>query len=243
LVQAVTLATSTPLRVPSGHAQLYQFGAFSTGYQRLNVSRETCSFEHVCGPWRRIGSCPKPILGLSRSSVAATRENRPINAISALLALITGVIHASLASVLAVGDLRPNLMLAAVVTVTALLGLGTGAVWAFVGGLTVNLLTTDPLGSVPLGFLLVAGLLTGASRLVGRSGAPLALLGGVLGSLLVDLVGLIVLVLVGGAPLPQPASLAGLLLPTAAVNGLLAALVFVAARAALSRFGLEPSPI
>jgi cell shape-determining protein MreD len=134
-------------------------------------------------------------------------------------------------------------MLAALVAVTALLGLGTGAVWAFVGGLTVNLLTTDPLGSVPLGLLLVAGLLTGASRLVGRSGAPLALLGGAIGSLLVDLVGLIVLVVVGGAPLPQPGSLAGLLLPTAAVNGLLAALAFVAARGALSRFGLEPSPI
>jgi hypothetical protein len=109
--------------------------------------------------------------------------------------------------------------------------------------LTVNLLTTDPLGSVPLGLLLVAGLFTGASRLVGRSGAPLALLGGVIGSLLVDLVGLVALVLVGGAPLPQPASVAGLLLPSAAVNGLLAALVFLAARAALSRFGLEPSPI
>jgi len=194
---------------------------------------------------REAGSeaCPEPILGLSRPRVAATRENRPINAISALLAFITGVFHASLAPVLAVGDLRPNLMLAAVVTVTALLGLGTGAVWAFVGGLTVNLLTTDPLGSVPLGLLLVAGLLASASRLVGRSGVVLALLGGVIGSLLVDLVGLIVLVLVGGAPLPQPGSVAGLLLPTAALNGLLTALAFVAARAALSRFGFEPSPI
>jgi len=52
-----------------------------------------------------------------------------------------------------------------------------------------------------------------------------------------------VLVLVGGAPLPEPGSLAGLLLPTAVLNGLLAALVFLAARVALSRFGLEPSPI
>jgi cell shape-determining protein MreD len=222
---------------------LYQFGAFSTAYQRLNVSRETRLSSTFAGPGGRIGSVPTPILGLSRPSVAATRENRPINAISALLAFITGVIHASLAPVVAVGDLRPNLMLAALVAVTALLGLGTGAVWAFVGGLTVNLLTTDPLGSVPLGLLLVAGLLTGASRLVGRSVAPLALLGGAIGSLLVDLVGLIVLVVVGGAPLPQPGSLAGLLLPTAAVNGLLAALAFVAARGALSRFGLEPSPI
>ena len=166
-----------------------------------------------------------------------------MNAISALLAFITGVIHASLAPVLAMGDLRPNLMLAAVVAITALLGLSTGAGWAFLGGLTVNLLTTDPLGSVPLGLLLVAGLVGGASRLVGRSGALLALLGGVFGSLVVDLVGLIALVLVGGAPLPQPGPVAGLLVPTAAINGVLAALAFLAARAALLRFGFEPSPI
>jgi cell shape-determining protein MreD len=137
---------------------------------------------------------------------------------------------------------RPNLILAGVVTVTALSGLDAGIIWAFVGGLTVNLLTTDPLGSVPLGLLLVVGLTAGIGRLLGRHGAVLALLAGVLGSLVVDLVGMVVLMLVGGAPAYQPASLLGILLPTAAVNAVLAAVLFIAARAALSRFGFEPAP-
>jgi len=158
------------------------------------------------------------------------------------LAFIIGVIHAGLAPVLAVGDMRPNLILFGVVAATTLAGLGAGAIWAFVGGLTVNLLTTDPLGSVPLGLLLAAGLIAGVGRLLGRYTAVMALLAGVVGSLIVDVVGLVVVVLVGGAPVFLPGSGAGLLLPTAAVNGLLSALVFVAGRATLARFGFEPSP-
>lgn len=126
-------------------------------------------------------------------------------------------------------------------TVTALSGLDAGITWAFVGGLTVNLLTTDPLGSVPLGLLLVVVLTVGMGRLMGRHGVVLALLGGALGSLVVDLVGIVVLMLVGGAPASQTATLPGLLLPTAAVNAVLAAVLFIAARAALSRFGFEPA--
>jgi cell shape-determining protein MreD len=155
---------------------------------------------------------------------------------------VLGVLHAGLAPVLSVGDVRPSLILAAVVTVTALSGLDSGITWAFVGGLTVNLLTTDPLGSVPIGLLLVVALTAGIGRLVGRHGAVLALLAGALGSLIVDLVGMVVLVLVGGSPASQPASLLGLLVPTAAVNAVLAAMLFIAARAALSRFGFEPAP-
>lgn len=138
--------------------------------------------------------------------------------------------------------MRSNLILAGVVAATALAGLDAGITWAFVGGLTVNLLTTDPLGSVPLGLLLVVGLTAGIGRLLGRHGAVLALLAGALGSLVVELVGMVVLMLVGGAPASQPALLLGLFLPTAAVNAVLAAVLFIAARAALSRFGFEPAP-
>ncbi|MGH2462723.1 MAG: hypothetical protein ACRDFZ_03745 [Candidatus Limnocylindria bacterium] len=140
------------------------------------------------------------------------------------------------------GDLRPNLILVGVVAVTLLMGLGAGAIWAFIGGLTVNLLTTDPLGSVPLGLLLTAGLVAGIGGLFGSHGAVLALIGGLLGSLVADVVGLVVLVIVGGAPIAQPGTLAGLLVPTAMLNGILAGLAFVAARAALGRLDFQPSP-
>lgn len=190
----------------------------------------------------RFGPAPKPILDAPALKSQRPASNRPINALSALFAFVIGVIHAGLAPVLSVGDMRPSLILAGVVTVTALSGLDAGLTWAFVGGLTVNLLTTDPLGSVPLGLLLVVGLTAAIGGLLGRHGAILALLAGAIGSLLVDVVGMIVLVLVGGSPASQPSALIGLLLPTAAINAVLAALLFVAARAALSRFGFEPAP-
>lgn len=181
-----------------------------------------------------------PYTGPSRPVPRSDPENRPINVISALLAFVTGVIHASLAPLLAMGDLRPNLILAAVVTATALFGLGTGAVWAFVAGLTANLLTTDPLGTLPLGLLLVAGMVAAVGRGIGRTGPVLALFGGLVGSLLLDVVGLGGVLLEGGSlPIAQIPELARLIIPTAVVNGALAVSLFVATRLIVSRFGYE----
>ena len=61
-----------------------------------------------------------------------------------------GIVHAGLSPVIEIAGVRPNLMLVAVVLVTALAGFGPGVVWAFAGGLTANLLTNDPLGAGPL---------------------------------------------------------------------------------------------
>lgn len=179
-----------------------------------------------------------PYTGRSRPVARIDPENRPINVISALLAFATGVIHASLAPLLAMGDLRPNLILAAVVTATSLFGLGTGAVWAFVAGLTANLLTTDPLGSLPLGLLLVAGMVAAVGRGVGRTGPLLALFGGLVGSLMLDVVGLGGVLLEGGSlPISQVPELVRLIVPTALINGALAVALFVATRLIVSRLG------
>jgi cell shape-determining protein MreD len=182
-----------------------------------------------------------PVLYCSKPPRARSDpENRPINVISALLAFMTGVIHASLAPLLSMGDLRPNLILAAVVTATALFGLGTGAVWAFVAGVTANLLTTDPLGTLPLGLLLVAGMVAAVGRAVGRTGPVLALFGGLVGSLLLDVVGLAGVLLDGGSlPFGQLPELARLIVPTALLNGALAVVLFVATRMIVGRFGYE----
>ena len=100
--------------------------------------------------------------------------------------------------------MRPNLILAAVVVVT-ILGDGRGRLWAFIGGLTANLLTTDALGTIPLGLLLVVGMVTVLDRALGRRTALLALLGGAAGSVLLDLVGVGLLVLQVG-PEPRPST-------------------------------------
>ncbi len=139
------------------------------------------------------------------------------------------------------GDVRPNLILAAVVAVTALVGLGAGAMWAFVGGLTANLLTTDALGTIPLGLLLVAGMVTLLSRVLGRHAAALALLGGVAGSMVLDALAIGVLVLNGGTGgVIRPPDLLALVVPSAIVNGLLAVALYLVARTAMTRLGYEP---
>jgi cell shape-determining protein MreD len=167
-------------------------------------------------------------------------RDQPINLLSALLALATGVIHASLAPLLAMGDVRPNLILAAVVAVTALFGLGAGAVWAFVGGLSANLLTTAPLGAIPLGLLLVAALVAVLARLLGRQAVALAALGGLMGSALLDLGSAVMLVLGGHAATGMgPGNLLAVVVPTAVMNAALAAVVYLAGRAAVRRLAPE----
>jgi cell shape-determining protein MreD len=142
----------------------------------------------------------------------------------------------------ATGDLRPNLILAAVIAMTLVFGLGPGTTWAFVGGLTTNLLTTDPLGTIPLGLLAVAGLTALAARGLGRGSVALALAAGAGGSLLLDAASAAALALSGGGASPDVGGVAWALLPTAVVNGVLAGLFFLLARALSARFGSrEPS--
>jgi hypothetical protein len=150
-------------------------------------------------------------------------------------------VHASLAPLLAMGDVRPNLILAAVVAVTALLGLGAGGTWAFVGGLTANLLTTDALGTIPLGLLLAAGLVTLLARALGRHPAALALVGGMAGSIVLDALAVGVVLVNGGiGGVIRPSDLVGVVVPSAIVNGLLAVGLYLVARAAMTRLGYEP---
>jgi rod shape-determining protein MreD len=80
---------------------------------------------------------------------------------------VVGIVHAALAPVIVIGGAKPNLALAAVVLVTTQLGFGAGVTWAFVTGLTVNLLVGEPLGTVPLGLLLAAALVAGGQRVLG----------------------------------------------------------------------------
>ena len=75
--------------------------------------------------------------------------------------------HAGLAPVIVVGGVKPNLVLVAVVLVTCLAGFLPGITFAFVAGLTANLLVGEPLGSVPLIMLVIAAMVAGGSRVFG----------------------------------------------------------------------------
>lgn len=148
--------------------------------------------------------------------------------------------HAGLSPVIEVAGVRPNLMLVAVVLVTALLGFGPGIAWAFAGGLMANLLVQDPLGSIPLAMLLVSALVAGGHRLFGRLVWVYPVLACFAGSVLADLVELGVYRLVDqplrvGVPLE-------LIIPAAFLNAAILALLLLPARALTARLVPEEKP-
>jgi cell shape-determining protein MreD len=132
-----------------------------------------------------------------------------------------------------VGDVHPNLMIVAVVLVTAVSGFSPGVTVAFVGGLTANLLVRDPLGSLPLELLLLTALVAGGERLFGRLSWAYPLASVALGSILVEIMSLAILQLVdeplgGGFP-------AGRIAAAALLNTGIAAIVILPTRLLLAR--------
>jgi rod shape-determining protein MreD len=139
------------------------------------------------------------------------------------------------APVIVIGDVHPNLILVAVVLVTVLYGFLPGVGWAFVGGLTANMLIRQPLGSLPLGLLVVAAAVAGGERLFGRLswGYPLASV--FVGSVVADVMGLGILQMVdvplaGGFPVQR-------VLAAALLNTVIAAIAMVPARMVLAGAG------
>lgn len=164
-----------------------------------------------------------------------SRSRNQITYVSLLLAVLIGILHAAVAPILVIGDVHPNLVLVAVVLVTALTGFGPGVAWAFVGGLTANLLTRDPLGSLPLALLLVAALVAGAERLFGRLSWAYPLASIAIGSVVVDLLSLAILQMVDlplGGGLPAQRIAAAALLNTA-----IGAIVLLPTRILMTRAG------
>jgi len=158
-----------------------------------------------------------------------------ITYVALLLAVLIGILHAAVTPVLAIGDVHPNLVLIAVVLVTALGGFAPGVAWAFIGGLTANLLTQQPLGSVPLGLLVVAAGVAGGARLFGQLAWVYPIASVAIGSVIVDLISLGILKMVdvplaGGIP-------AGRIAAAALLNAAIAAVVLGAVRILLARSG------
>lgn len=137
--------------------------------------------------------------------------------------------HAALAPIIVVGEVKPNLILVAVVLVTAAFGFSHGILWAFIGGTMANLLVPQPLGTIPLVLLLVAALVAGGGRLIGRLSLPYPVAAALGASLVADALTLSILGLVAepvasGLPLD-------LMLPAAVLNAALVAVLVLPVRA------------
>jgi rod shape-determining protein MreD len=154
--------------------------------------------------------------------------------------VVAGIAHAGLAPEIEIAGVRPNLMLVAVVLVTALLGFGPGVVWAFAGGLTANLISTTPIGSIPLSLLLVSALVAGGDRVFGRLTWLYPILAAFAGSMLADLV------IVGVFRLLSDSVTSGvpldLMLPAAVLNAAITGLLLYPVRVLARRVVLDEKP-
>lgn len=200
---------------------------------------------HVKRACQPLGRRPRPrILGGParplRDAVHRVGRGTQISYIGLLLAVVTGTLHAAVAPVIAIGDVHPNLVLVAVVTVTVIRGFGPGVAWAFVAGLTANLLTREPLGSIPLGLLLVVAAVSGGARLFGRLAWAYPVAAVAIGSVVVDAISLGVLLMVD--PSASGAIPVGRIAVAAALNAALTAIVIVPTRLLLERAGLDEKP-
>jgi rod shape-determining protein MreD len=148
---------------------------------------------------------------------------------------VVGIFHAALAPVIVIGEVKPSLVLVAVVLVTTQLGFLPGITWAFVAGLTANLLVGEPLGSVPLTMLIVAAVVAGAARMLGRMSWIYPVAAAFFASVVADLLSLAIGQMVNDAPL-----LAGiptdLIVAAALLNTVIVAILLYPARIVTQRY-------
>ncbi len=122
---------------------------------------------------------------------------------------------------------RPDLVFAAVLAWGMLRGSAEGMVWAFIGGLVLDLLSGGPMGGMTLALLLIALL---AGRRWGRELTPVGLQVFLLGLGLGFLYHLLLLTILAwsGAAVDWAYDLARVAAPSAIANGLLSVLLYPA---------------
>ena len=88
--------------------------------------------------------------------------------LAAVGATVTALLELTVGPYLRVGTAQPHLVLVFGIVVTVGIGLEAGLVWAFVGGLIVDVLAQRPLGSTAFALLLCVGFTAVLGRLFVR---------------------------------------------------------------------------
>jgi rod shape-determining protein MreD len=88
--------------------------------------------------------------------------------LAAIGAAIAALMEVTVASRIHLADAQPQIVLVIAILLTLVIGFEEGMVWAFVGGLFVDLLRFLPLGSTVFGLLVVVGLAALVGPLLGR---------------------------------------------------------------------------
>jgi rod shape-determining protein MreD len=98
----------------------------------------------------------------------------PLAAVGAVLAAL---LEASVLPELTVAGAKPDLVLVMAIVAALMVGVEEGLVWAFVGGLMLDLILPDrPLGATILSLLVVTGLAIAATRVAGQNRRLVAVL-------------------------------------------------------------------
>ena len=143
--------------------------------------------------------------------------------LAAVGATATALLELTVGPYLRIGTAQPHLVLVLGIVVTVAIGLEAGLVWAFVGGLVLDVLAQRPLGSTAFALLLCVG----ATAVLGRLFVRLRPIVPILATLLLSLLySMILFVALNALRAPIPiADPIGILIPGAVYDVLLAALI------------------
>jgi rod shape-determining protein MreD len=143
--------------------------------------------------------------------------------LAAVGATVAALFELTVGPYLRIGDAQPHLVLVGAVVVTIVVGLEPGLMWAFVGGLGLDVLAQRPLGSTAFALLLCVG----GAALLGRVLSRIRPLAPIIATFILSLAySLMLFTLVGAlrAPLPVTDPL-GIVFPGAVYDAILATII------------------
>ncbi len=144
-------------------------------------------------------------------------------ALAAVGAVVAALLNLTISPLIRIGDAQPDFVLIAAVLWTVIAGIEGGLIWAFMGGLMLDLLAPRPLGSTAFIFLLCVG----GAAVFARLTVQFRFLAPIVAVLLFSVVNALLFLVVNGAlrgPIAAPDPV-GTLLPGAIYNTLIAALL------------------
>jgi rod shape-determining protein MreD len=140
--------------------------------------------------------------------------------LAAVGAVLAALFDTSVAPYLRIGSAQPDLVLIFAVIWTVVVGFDGGLIWAFAGGLLIDLLAPRPLGSTAFALLLTVGAATVYARAIVRGRYARPVLAVFLGSLAYTSLYLVANRVLRG-PIPADAAISAIV-PTAVVDAAIA---------------------
>ncbi len=143
--------------------------------------------------------------------------------LAAVGATVTALLELTVGPYLRIGTAEPHLVLVLGIVVTVAVGLEAGLVWAFVGGLALDVITQRPLGSTSFALLLCVGVTSVLADVFVRIRPVVPIIATLILSVVYSLIHFAALnALVAPIPVGDPVAL---ILPGAIYDTVLAALI------------------